>query len=58
MWIGAASTTIVANLYPGVYRMNHRRITIASILSFFAIAGCASDPSKKVSAAEAELTSD
>ncbi len=58
MWIGAAFTTVVANLYPGIYRMNLHRISIASILSVFAIAGCASDPSKKVSAAEAELTSD
>ena len=38
--------------------MNLHRISVACILSVFAIAGCASDPSKKVSAAEAELTSD
>lgn len=38
--------------------MNLNRIVIACTLTVVGIAGCASDPSKKVNAAEAELTSE
>ena len=38
--------------------MKLNRIAIACTLTVVGIAGCASDPSKKVNAAEAELTSE
>lgn len=38
--------------------MSFLRITVASIVSAVAILGCASDPGKKVSSAETQLTSD